>query len=417
MTSTPIDGLELISPKRYAEKGYPHELWTELRRTAPLAYFEPEGYRGFWAVTKHADIAEISKQPEKFLSAPRLTIARRELEDMGRNGNRAQTPRTLVNMDPPEHRDYRKLASPWFTPRNLRLLEDRMKASAREIVDRMMQTGGGDFVTDVAAQHPLRLIAHLFGIPVEDEPFVLKATNEIFGGEDQEFQRTGDRLSDAMTLFMELLQFFGRIVKERKENPREDLATVLANAKIAGGDIGPMELFGYYLIVLTAGHETTRNAISGGMLALIEHPEAMERLRREPALLDTAADEIIRWTTPVNHFVRTADRDAEIRGQKIRKGDSLALFYASANRDEEVFDAPFEFRVDRDPNPHLAFGIGEHFCLGANLARMEIRVLLAELLPRLESVELAGPPERLASSFVGGVKHLPLRYKVRGAAS
>ncbi|MGI9430612.1 MAG: cytochrome P450 [Myxococcota bacterium] len=405
-----MDGLELVSPKHYAEAGYPHEVWTRLRREDPVAYFDPPGYRGFWAITKHSDIAEISKQPDKFLSAPRLTIAREELERMQNQGG--PPPRTLVNMDPPEHREYRKLASPWFTPRNLRILEERMEASARELVDKLMATDACDFVSDVAALHPLRLIAHLFGVAEEDEPFVLKATNEIFGGEDPEFQRTGNRLQDGMALWGELLQFFAKISADRKANPRDDLASVLANAEVGGNEIGGLELFGYYLIVLTAGHETTRNAISGGMLALIEHPDALRRLQEDPALCATAADEIIRWTTPVNHFVRTAASDYELRGQQIKEGDSLALFYASANRDEEVFDAPFEFRVDRDPNPHLAFGIGEHFCLGANLARMEIRVLLAELLPRLVSVELGGPPERLASSFVGGVKHLPIRYEV-----
>ncbi|MBW2280408.1 MAG: cytochrome P450 [Deltaproteobacteria bacterium] len=406
-----MDGLELVDAGRYAEKGYPHEIWERLRREAPVRYFDPPGYRPFWAITKHADVAEISKQPDKFLSQPRLTIVREELE-RNRSGSGMRI-RTLVNMDPPEHRDYRKLASPWFTPNNLRILEERMEQSARELVDGMMESGGGDFVTDVAAQHPLRLIAHLFGVAEEDEPFVLKATNEIFGSEDPEFQRTADRRQDGMALFGELFQFFSGISTDRKAKPRDDLASILANAKLGGEDIGGGELFGYYLIVLTAGHETTRNALSGGMLALIEHPDAMRRLKEEPGLIATAADEIIRWTTPVNHFVRTASCDYELRGQKIRQGDSLALFYASANRDEEVFDAPFEFRVDRDPNPHLAFGIGEHFCLGANLARMEIRVLLTELLPRLDSVELAGPPERLASSFVGGVKHLPLRYSIR----
>lgn len=411
------DGLELVDAGRYAEKGYPHDIWTALRRDAPLTYFEPKGYKGFWAVTKHADISEISKQPDNFLSAPRLTIVREELERMRDASGRAPQMRTLVNMDPPEHRDYRKLASPWFTPRNLRVLESRMEGSARELIDKMMKQGACDFVSDVAALHPLRLIAHLFGIAEEDEPFVLKATNEIFGSEDPEFQRTGDRRKDGMALLGEILQFFARISQDRKANPRDDLASVLANATLDGEEIGGRELFGYYLIVLTAGHETTRNAISGGMLALIENPDALRRLKDDPALLETAADEIIRWTTPVNHFVRTAACDYELRGERIREGDSCALFYASANRDEEVFDAPFEFRVDRNPNPHLAFGIGEHFCLGASLARMEIRVLLAELIPRLESIELDGQPERLASSFVGGVKHLPIRCAIRPASA
>jgi len=410
---TETDGLELVDPGRYAVKGSPHEIWTRLRRDAPLSYFHPEGYQGFWAVTKHADIAEISKQPDKFLSAPRLTIVREELERMRDQNSGAPQMRTLVNMDPPEHRDYRKLASPWFTPRNLRVLETRMEESARQLVDKMMERGACDFVSDIAAQHPLRLIAHLFGIAEEDEPFVLKATNEIFGSEDPEFQRTGDRQKDGLALLGEILQFFARISQDRRANPRDDLASVLTHARLDGEEIGGMELFGYYLIVLTAGHETTRNAISGGMLALIEHPDALRRLKEQPALLETAADEIIRWTTPVNHFVRTAACDYALRGQMIREGDSCALFYASANRDEEVFDEPFAFRIDRSPNPHLAFGIGEHFCLGASLARMEIRVLLAELMPRLESIELDGAPERLASSFVGGVKHLPVRCKIR----
>ncbi len=407
-----IDPSDLIDPRRYAERGYPHEAWTMLRREAPLAYFEPEGYDGFWAVTKHVDISEISKQPEKFLNAPRFTIMRRELED-ARSMRRQM--RTLVNMDLPDHRTYRKLAIPWFKARNLQLLEQRMVESARQLVDKMMRDGGVqecDFVPEVAAQHPLRLIAHLFGLPEEDEPFILRATNEMFGAEDPEFQRTDDPAANAVQLQNDFFAYFAKIAQDRRNDPREDLATLLANSEIDGAPIPMLELLGYYLIVLTAGHETTRNALSGGLLALIEHPDQLAKLRRDPGLMAFASDEIVRWTTPVNHFNRTATCDYEIRGQKVREGDSLCLFYASANRDEEVFEDPFAFRVDRDPNPHLGFGIGEHFCLGASLARMEIRVLLEELVPRLESIDLAGPPERLVSSFVGGVKHLPIRYEI-----
>ena len=294
-----------------------------------------------------------------------------------------------------------------------------MRSSARTLVDKMMQNGGEeecDFVTEVAAPHPLRLIAHLFGAREEDEPFILDATNRIFGSEDPEFQPEGDREASARELGAKLMAYFLQTVQDRRARPRNDLASVLANAEIGGAPIGPAEILSYYLIVLTAGHETTRNAIAGGLLALVEHPRELEKLRRTPGLAAKATDEMIRWTTPVNHFVRTASRDYELRGQTIRAGDSLALFYASANRDEDVFDDPDTFRVDRDPNPHLAFGIGEHFCLGASLARMEIRVLFNELIPRLRHVELAAPPERLASSFVGGVKHLPIRYRIRPAA-
>ena len=410
-----IDGLDLIAPKQYGDGGYPHALWTRLRREEPLAHFEPEGYVGFWAVTKHADIIEVSKQPDTFLNAPRLTILPEKIERQQREG---PMPRTLVNMDPPEHLEYRKLASPWFTPRNLRILEERMRESARRLVDEMMRDGGVeecDFVTEVAARHPLRLIAHLFGLPEEDEPFILKATNEIFGSDDPEFQRDPDREVAQRLLAGEISAYFIQTVQDRRANPRDDLASLLANSEIAGETIGAMELLSYYLIVLTAGHETTRNAISGGLLALIEHPDELQKLRADPELVGLASDEMIRWSTPVNHFARTAARDYQMRGKTIKSGDSLCLFYASANRDEDVFHDPFVFRVDRDPNPHLAFGIGEHFCLGASLARMEIRVLLEELAPRLEEVELATEPQRLISSFVGGVKHLPIRYRVRPA--
>ena len=414
---TSIDGLDLIDPRRYATHGYPHELWTELRREAPLHYFEPAGYRGFWAVTKHADICEISKSPETFSSAPRLTIVREEIErDQESVGAKM---RTLVNMDPPDHRTYRGLATPWFKPRNVRMLEERMVESARNLVDEMQGDGGirtCDFVAEVAARHPLRLISHLFGVPEEDEPFILRVTNELFGAEDPEFQRTGDREEDMARLRADFFAYFVKTAQDRRRNPRDDLASILATAEVDGAPIPDLELLSYYLIVLTAGHETTRNAIAGGLLALIEHPHELERLRSDMSLVEAACDEIIRWTTPVNHFVRTANRDVELRDQKIRAGDSLCLFYASANRDEEVFEDPFTFRADRRPNPHLAFGIGEHFCLGATLARMEIRVLLEELIPRLASIELAAEPQKLASSFVGGVKHLPVRYEIRPAA-
>ncbi len=407
------DGLDLVDATQYARSGYPHDSWARLRREDPLAWFEPEGYRGFWAVTKHADICEISKQPERFSSEPRLTILDRAREQVESIGSQM---RTIVNMDPPDHRTYRGLASPWFTPRNLRMLEERMVESARALVDGLAGDGEemeSDFVPTVAALHPLRLIAHLFGLDEADEPFVLQATNQMFGAQDPEFQREGAVEEAGAALRDEFFAFFARVARERRERPGDDLASILAGAEIDGKPIPELELLSYYLIVLTAGHETTRNALSGGLLALIEHPVELAKLREDIGLAASAADEIVRWTTPVNHFVRTATEDYELRGQKIRAGDSLALFYASANRDEEIFDDPFAFRVDRSPNPHLGFGIGEHFCLGATLARMEIRVLLEELIPRLESIELVGEPRRLASSFVGGVKHLPIRCRIR----
>ena len=383
-----------------------------LRKEAPVYYCEPDGFKPFWAITKHADIGEISKQPTVFLSAPRTAIT-----SVAQDSARAAGPQgeTLVNMDLPDHRTYRKIASSWFTPRNVAALEDRMIDSARRLTDMLAARGADhafDFVTDVAAPHPLRLIAHLFGLPEADEPFVLQVTNELFGAEDPEFRRADDSHEHNLQLMGEAFAFFNKLAEDRRVSPTEDLASAIVQARIDGEPMDEAHLLGYYLIVLTAGHETTRNAISGGLLALIEHPDELEKLRSDPSLSAAAADEIVRWTTPVNQFARTATRDYELRGQTIREGEDVALFYASANRDEEVFEDPFAFRIDRSPNNHLGFGIGEHFCLGASLARMEIRVLLEELVPRLEEIELTGEPARLASSFVGGIKHLPVRCKV-----
>ena len=317
-------------------------------------------------------------------------------------------------MDPPQHRVYRKVGSPWFTPRALARLDAQIDESARAIVDELSGEASCDFVPSVAAAHPLRILSGILGIPRADEPFVLKVTNELFGGDDPEFQRSGDRQEAVRQLGLEFFQYFSRIVADRRERPRDDLVSVFANAEIDGQPMGEMETFGYCLITFTAGHETTRNAISGGLLALLENPGELAKLRRDPALVPGAIEEIVRWTTPVNYMQRTAACDTELRGEKIRAGDELLLFYASANRDEEVFEAPFELRVDRHPNRHLGFGIGEHFCLGAHLARLSSAALFRELTSRLESIELAGEPEHLRSSFVVGLKHLPVQLRIRG---
>ena len=417
-----LNGLDLVDPQSYARGGYPHDTWSRLRRDAPLRRFDPPGFLPFWAVTKHADICEISRQPEQFLNGPGMTIVTDEMAAAAaqRGRNSLQGMRTIINMDQPEHRVYRRVASPYFTRNALRRgnLEAQIALSARSLVDKLEARGARnecDFVSEVANLHPLRIISQILGVPEEDEPLILKLTNELFGNEDPEFQRSGDRRERIAALGADLYQYFARVISDRRANPRDDLASVLANAKIDGEPMGEIETFGYYLIAFTAGHETTRGAIGGGMLALIEHPEEREKLRRDPSLIPTAVNEILRWVTPVNTMVRTAVDDYELRDQKIRAGDKLVLFYASANRDEEVFEDPLGFRVDRSPNPHLGFGIGEHFCLGANLARKTTGGLFAELIPRLESVELAGLPERVASNLVPGIKHLPIRYRITPA--
>ena len=407
-----IDPLRLIDPQCYAEHGYPHAEWTQLRRESPVCFFEPPGWPPFWAITKHADIVEVSKQPDIFLNGPGMTLVRQRGGDHPDAGSQQQI-RTVINMDPPDHRKYRKVASPFFTPRALGSLDSLICETATKLVDGLGPEGECDFITEIASQHPLKIIARILGVPESDEPFILKLTNELFGSEDPEFQRSAeDRMAGMREMFVEFWSYFTRVMKERRSSPQDDLASVFANARIDGQPMGDLETMGYCLVAFTAGHETTRGAIGGGFHALIEHSEERERWAREPGITPQAADEIIRFVTPVNHMVRTANRDYELRGQTIRSGDRLVLFYASANRDEEVFEAPSELRLDRHPNQHLAFGVGEHFCMGAHLARRTSGAIFRELVTRLESVELAGTPERTASNLVPGLKHLPIRYRL-----
>jgi len=413
------DGTDLIASAAYARGGAPHDLWTRLRRESPVRHFEPQGFEPFWAVTRHADICRISKRPDTFLNAPGIVVMNEEQKDLRNSQEGLGAMRVIIEMDPPEHRDYRKVASAWFTPRAVTKLEDEIDASARELVDRIAgESGEGecDFATDVAAMHPLRILSKVLGVPREQEPDILRLTNQLFASDDPELQREGDdRKTAIMELGLELFQLFDKIIQDRRANPRDDLASILANGKVNGELMGPMETFGYYLITFTAGHDTTKNALVGGMRALIEHPEELLKLKRNPDLVNDAVEEIVRWTSPVNYMKRTVARDIEVGDQKVREGDKLVLFYASANRDEAVFDDPFSFRIDRRPNPHLGFGIGEHFCLGANLARRSQRALFRELATRLEEIEIIGEPEHIASSFVVGLKHMPVRFRIAPA--
>jgi cytochrome P450 len=419
MSQAALDQLDVISATQYGTRGYPHEAWTRLRRESPVHFMRPEGYEPFWAITKHADVIEVSKQPDAFRSAGRFILFPEQ--SAGTDGpTLAEEPplRMLVNMDPPEHRDYRAIVSPWFTPRAIRRLRARLEEITREIFDDLARGGAvheGDFVTEIAALQPLRMITEILGIPREHEAFVLKVTNENFGIEDPEFQREGTSRDEVLAFLGEAFTFLSEITADRRQHPRDDLSTVLATATINGEPVPEFELFSLYFLIMVAGHDTTRNSISGGLRAFLEHPEELAKLRRYPELVPLAADEIVRWTTPVNHFARTATRDYELRGQRIHAGDSVALFYASANRDEEVFADPFTFRIDRDPNPHLGFGIGEHFCLGAHLARLDLEVFWRQFAERVELIEPAGPIELLHASFVGGPKRMPVRYRIRPA--
>jgi cytochrome P450 len=316
-------------------------------------------------------------------------------------------------MDAPDHTAVRGITAPWFHHKMVKQMTDPLEALARKNVDRMTASSGEcDFARDVAMYFPIEVITSLLGLPDEDVPRLLKLTQELFGIADPELRR-GERVEDAQAVFVDFFNYFSALTQQRRTNPTEDLASVIANARIDGRELNPAELISYYIIIATAGHDTTSSTISGGLLALLQNPDELQRLRDDPSLMTTAADEMIRWVSPVKHFMRTAIEDYPLRGETIRKGQSVLLSYPSANRDEDVFEESMRFDVGRSPNKHLAFGMGPHFCLGASLARLEIQTIFNEMLPRLESIELAGEPEFMQTTFVGGPKHLPVRYKMR----
>ncbi|MDZ7676703.1 MAG: cytochrome P450 [Acidimicrobiales bacterium] len=412
------DGRELIDSAYYAAHGPPHEIWARLRAESPVHRCEPAATEPFWAITKHEDICEISTRPDLFLNRPGVAVLPERQEDAMRD-SKFGSMRSIINMDPPEHRAYRKVAAREFTPRAVRDLDELIETSAREIVDELAgETGEGtcDFATDVAARHPLRVLSHMLGVPREQEADILRITNQLFAFDDPELRRSDDFATAMRDLAMEAFEMFDAVIEDRRACPRHDLATVLATGTVDGEPMGVRETLGYYLIVFSAGHDTTKNALVGGMHAFVEHPEELVKLRADPALVDKAVEEVTRWTSPVNYMKRTAAVDTEIRGQRIAAGDALALFYGSANRDEDAFEDPSEFRIDRQSTSrNLGFGIGEHFCLGANLARRSQRALWLELGRRLDWAELAGEPERTEASFVIGMKHLPIRYRLRAA--
>lgn len=411
----------LVNPKAYADKRL-HEAFTWLRRNNPLGLAEPEGFDPFWVVTKHADILEASRQNALFCSGRKQVIVTTKAADAkvrAINNGDHNIIRSLVSMDAPDHPKFRALTQAWFLPQNIVKLEARIREIARAAVERMASRGGRcDFVTDVAAGYPLHVIMSILGVPEADEPRMLMLTQQIFGPQDPDTARSvvdNDPAKWAEMLaaiFADFSGYFSKISADRRTSPREDLATVIANAKIDGEPISERDAMSYYIIVATAGHDTTSSSTAGAMWALAEDPALFARVKNDPALIPGLVDEAIRWTTPVKHFMRVATADAELGGRRIATGDWLMLCYASGNRDEDVFEAPFEFRPERKPNKHLAFGYGAHLCLGQHLAKMEMRILFEELFPRLKSIALDGPPRNSEATFVNGPKNLPLRFEL-----
>jgi cytochrome P450 len=356
----------------------------------------------------------IERDNNLFLSEPRPLLATAEADDVLKAQMEAGIGlRTLIHMDDPHHRKVRAIGADWFRPKAMRDLKVRVDELAKRYVDKMRDIGPEcDFVTEIAVNFPLYVIMSLLGLPEEDFPRMHMLTQEMFGGDDEEFQR-GKTPEDMLGVLADFFNYFAELTASRRASPTEDLASAIANGRIDSEPLSDMDTASYYVIVASAGHDTTKDAISGGLHALIENPRELERLRQNPDLMGTAVEEMIRWSTPVKEFMRTAAEDTTVRGVPITKGESVYLAYVSGNRDEEVFDEPFRFDIGRDPNKHVAFGYGVHFCLGAALARMEMNSLYSELIPRLESIELAGVPELTATTFVGGLKRLPIRYSLK----
>jgi cholest-4-en-3-one 26-monooxygenase len=397
-----LSDIDLVNPERWV-KGVPHEELRILREKAPVFWQDmPAPDQGFWAVTKYEDVVAISKDPTTF-SSFRGTALIRDLpkEDL------EQTRTIMLNMDPPQHSKYRKLVSQGFTPRMTNALEPRIRKATIEILDQVAQRGSCDFVREISAELPLIVIAELIGIPIEDRHKVFDWSNRLIGYDDPEFQTTEE---DGKMAAMEIWLYANQLAEKRVKDPKDDLVSLLMTSEVDGEKLTEMEFDSFFLLLAVAGNETTRNLISGGMLALIEHPEQRQKLLADPSLLNSAVEEMLRWVSPVSQFRRTATRDTEIRGHKIKENDKVVVYYQSANRDEDIFVDPYKFDIARTPNNHIAFGIGEHFCLGANLARLEIRVMFEEILRRMPDMELAGPVRRLRSNFINGIKEMPVKF-------
>jgi cytochrome P450 len=413
-------GRTIVDPKSYATLTPLTEAFAWLRRHDPVSLIETEGFAPFWAVTKHAEIMRIGRDKATFHNGDRSTIltdlvGQKKVQELVGGPHLV---RTIVHMDDPDHSKYRQLTQSWFMPTQLKRLEPQIRALARQTVDEMAAKGECDFATDVAALYPLRVIMLILGLPPEDEPRMLRLTQELFGNADPDMTRGKEGMEDPtlaaqqlFEVFMDFSEYFRKVTADRRANPRDDVSTVIANGKIDGEEIGDFEAMSYYTIIAAAGHDTTSSSTAGAMGALCEFPAEFAKLKANPALIPGLVEEGVRWVTPVKHFMRTATEDTESMGRKISKGDWLMLCYLSGNRDEEVFDAPESFRVDREPNRHLGFGYGPHLCLGQHMAKMEMRILFEELIPRLKSIEFAGEPKNTASNFVSGPKTLPVRYR------
>ncbi len=414
-TESPALDDALVDSARWADEGWVHAQFAWLRENEPVRRMAPNGFDPYWSVTKHADIKAIEGKKRLFINDPRPILGDRMLDAFVQQlFGRRHLVRSLVQMDDPDHTNYRALTQSWFRGENLRRLTGRIEQLAAHYVDRLAGLGGEcDFVKDVAIWYPLRVIMSILGVPEEDEPLMMKLTQEMFGSTDPDNRRSFE-ITSLGEVISDFEAYFSDLSRRRRENPTDDVASLIANARIDGEPLPEFETNGYYIIIATAGHDTTSSSVAGGLLALIENPGELAKLRADPDRhMATALNEIIRWVTPVRQFMRTATADCQVGGVDIAEGEACALWYPSANRDETVFDGPFEFRIDRRDAGHLAFGFGAHVCLGQHLARLEMAILYRELLRRVDRIELNGEPLYTQSTFVGGLKSLPIRYRMK----
>ena len=389
--------------------GQPFDIFKRLREEAPIYWheesldFEP----GFWALTKHEDIVRVSKDPMTFSSAVGghlMTMGDPEVVDPSAV---AAIIGNMIGMDPPDHQIYRKMVAPSFTPKAIRTLEGDMRLKIRELLENVEDKGEFNFVTEISEQLPLWVLCEMMGIPESERPKIRDLVNNLT---DASIQQDPNNAFQIWVNYMELFKMGRDMIEERRKNPTDDLMSVVANTKIEGGELPPELLDGFFLLMVIAGNETTRNTLTGGLMALTDNPEEREKLLKDPALISNATDEMLRWVTSVIYFRRTATKDTNIRGQDIKAGDKVVMWYGSANRDEDIFKDGHLFRVEREnAKKHLAFGAGEHLCLGNRLGHMQIRVLFEELLDRFPNIHSISDPVRIPSNFLAGISELKVR--------
>lgn len=409
----PTSKLDIFSPHAYLDEAQVAQTCREMRAQGPVLWIEQDPYRPFWAVLSNEAIRTVERDNKTWLAAPRLTLVPRDIEDtiIAQWGVRTGPVRTLLDMDEPDHRKFRGLTQSWFNSRFLKSLDDRMTRLATEYVDKLEQLGGQcDFIEEIAIPYPLIMITSILGLPDSDAPLVLKLTQELFGAQDPDRQRSGDYGQEVAMAFF---GYLAGVVAERRADPREDLMSVVANATMDGAPLSDIDTLSYGMLLAAAGHDTTSSSVGVGMMQLARNPAEFEKLKANPDLVPLAAQEIFRWATPVRHFFRTAAHDTVLAGQEIKAGESVCLMYLSGNRDEAAFDVPEAFRVDRSPNRHVAFGYGAHHCLGRVLAEMEVEALLREIAKRVDTIALDGTPAWVKTNHTGGLKSLPIRYTMR----